>query len=111
MLALSVTTVIMAGLGLAIYRVRRFGGPRGLTALKWSGIAITPLWLISLGFGGWVLVRVILEQIAQSQRYFTLDKAAEVDGIVLPAGTRVELGEDKALRWAELPDGATVTLD
>ena len=44
------------------------------------------------------------------RHYFTLDKAQEVDGIAFPAGTRVELDEDEALKAAELPAGATVKL-
>jgi hypothetical protein len=74
-LALPVTAVIMAGPGLAIYRVRR------------------SFWLIIVG--GWMLVSVIHEQISEAQDHFTLDKAAEVDGIVLPS-TRVEPGEGEA---------------
>jgi hypothetical protein len=102
--------MIMAGLGLAVHRLRRSNRTRSLTALKWSAIIITPFWLVGLGFGGLTLVSRIREHISAAEHYFTLDKAAEVDGIDLPAGTRVELDTDKALKTAELPDGATVTL-
>jgi hypothetical protein len=36
-------------------------------------MAITPLWLISLGFGAWRFVSVIHEQISEA-RYFTPDQ-------------------------------------
>lgn len=108
--ALPVTTAIMVGLGVAAYRIRRRDRTRRLTGLKWSAIIIGPFWLGELALGGWMLVSLIHANIENAQRYFTLDKAAEIDGIVLPAGTRVELDENRALKVAELPDGATVTL-
>jgi hypothetical protein len=109
-LALPVTTAIMAGLAIAWRRHRRRAPARRLTTLKWSAIVIAPLWLAGLGFGGLLLVAEIRKQAENAQRYFTLDKAAEIDGVALPAGTRAELDENHALQVAELPDGATLAL-
>jgi hypothetical protein len=110
MIALPVTTAIVAGLGAAAYRIRRRDPTRRLTGLKWGAIIVAPLWLVGLGFGGSLLVSDILKHIANAQHDFTLDTAATVDGIALPAGTRVELDDTKALATAELPDGATLAL-
>ena len=107
--ALPVTTVIMLGLGIVAYCGRR-DSAQPLTALKWTAIIIGPFSLGGLAFGIWMLIGMIRAQIDQAQRYFTLDKAAEIDGVALPAGTRVELDESHALKVAELPDGAVVTL-
>jgi hypothetical protein len=109
-LALPVTTAIMVGLGVAAYRIRRRDRSRRLTGLKWSAIAVAPFWLGGLALGGWILLSLVLDKIEGAQRDFTLDKAAEVDGVALPAGTRVELDESRVLKVAELPDGAAVTL-
>jgi len=109
-LALPVTTVIMAGLGVAAYRIRRRDRTRRLTGLKWSAIIVAPFWFGGLALGGWMLVATIWGQIDEAKRYFTLDKAAEIDGVALPAGTRVELDENRVLKVAELPDGAALTL-
>ena len=109
-LALPVTTAIMAGLGVAAYRIRRRDRTRRLTGLKWSAIAIAPFWIGGIVIGCWMLASTIFGKIGTAQRYFTLDKAAAIDGIALPAGTRVELDENRVLRVAELPDGAAVTL-
>ena len=110
MIALPVTTAIMVGLGVAAFRARRLGHARLLAGLKWSTSIVVPFWLLGLGFGGWAMVSEIRKQIYEARHYFTLDKAQEVDGIAFPAGTRVELDEDEALKAAELPAGATVTL-
>jgi len=108
MIALPVTTAIMAGLGVAAYRARRRGQARRLAGLKWSMSIVAPFWLLGLAFGGWVKVGEISRHIYDVRHYFTLDKAQEVDGIAFPAGTLVELDEDEALEAAELPAGATV---
>ncbi len=110
MIALPVTTAIVVGLGAAAYRIRRRDRTRRLTGLKWGAIIVAPLWLVGLGFGGLMLVSEIHRHIEEAQHDFTLDKAATVDGIALPAGTRVELDDKKALATAELPDGATLAL-
>ena len=110
MIALPVTTAIMVGLGVAVSRARRLGHARRLAGLKWSTSVVAPFWLLGLGFGGWAVVSEIRNQIYEIRHYFTLDKAQEVDGIAFPAGTRVELDEDEALKAAELPAGATVML-
>ena len=110
MMALPVTTAIMVGLGAAAYRARRRGQTRRLAGLKWSMSIVAPVWLLGLGFGGWVKVGEISRQIYDLRHYFTLAEAQEVDGTVLPAGTWVALDEDEALKEAELPAGATVTL-
>ena len=65
---------------------------------------------MGLGVGGWTTLSFILKQVAEAQHYFTLDKAVEVDGITLPAGTRVELDDANALRVAELPNDTTLAL-
>ena len=109
-LALPVTTAILAGLGVAAYRSRQRDRTRRLTGLKSSAIIVAPFWLGGLAFGGWMLVSLIYAKSEEAQRYFTLGKAAEIDGVALPAGTRVELDESHVLRVAELPDGAAVTL-
>jgi hypothetical protein len=109
-LVLPVTTAILAGLGIAAYRIRRRDRTRRLTGLKWSAIAVTPFWIGGIAFGGWILFSTVLAKTESAQRYFTLDKAAEIDGVALPTGTRVELDESHVLKIAELPDGATVTL-
>jgi hypothetical protein len=108
--ALPVTTALMAGLGIALRRLRRRDPNRRLTALKWSAAVVAPFWLTGLIFGGLWLVSEIEREIYVAQHYFTLGKAAEIDGISLPAGTLVELDEDRALQVAELPDGATLEL-
>ncbi|HEV2187536.1 MAG TPA: hypothetical protein VGR70_10025, partial [Stellaceae bacterium] len=108
--ALPVTTAIMAGLGIAAYRIRRRDPARRLTALKWTAIAIGPFWIGGIVLGSLFLVSEIRSHIETAQRYFTLDKAAEVDGAALPAGTTVTLDESHALLSAELPPGATATL-
>jgi hypothetical protein len=110
LLALPVTTAIMAGLAIARRRLRRRDPTRRLTALKWSTIVIAPFWLAGLGVGGLLLVAELRERAENAQRYFTLGKAAEIDGVALPAGTRVELDESHALQVAELPEGATLAL-
>lgn len=73
-----------------------------------------PSWLrsglLGLGLGGWAIVSEIHKQIYEVRHYFTLDKAQEVDGIAFPAGTRVEFDDDEALKAAELPASAPVTL-
>jgi hypothetical protein len=109
-LALPVTTLILAGLGIAAYRIRRRDRTRRLTALKWSAIAVAPLWIVGFACGAWMLWNMILHKIEGAQRYFILDTAAEIDGVALPGGTRIGLDESNALRVAELPEGATVTL-
>jgi hypothetical protein len=83
---------------------------RRLTRLKCSLIVVAPFWLLGLGVGGWTTLSFILKQVAEAQHYFTLDKAVEVDGITLPAGTRVELDDANALRVAELRDDTTLAL-
>lgn len=108
--ALPVTTAIMAGLGIAAYCIRRRDPARRLTALKWTAIAVGPFWLVGLVLGGLLLVSEIQRHIEIAQDYFTLDKATEIDGVALPAGTTVTLDESHALSRAELPDGATATL-
>jgi hypothetical protein len=110
MIALPVTSAIMLGLGVAASRARRRGHARRLAGLKWSTSIVAPFWLLGLGFGGWAMVSEIRKQIYEVRHYFTLDKAQKVDDIAFPAGTRVELDEDKALKAAELPADATVTL-
>ena len=110
MIALPVTTAIMVGLGVAAFRARRLGQARRLARLKWSMSVVAPFWLLGLGFGGWAAVSEIHKQIYEARHYFTLDRAQEVDGIAFPAGTWVALDEDEALKAAELPAGATVTL-
>lgn len=109
-LALPVTTAIMAGLGIAWYRLRRRDPAQRLTGLKWAAITVAPLWFIGLVFGGGMLISELHRLHEGAQRYFSLDKAAEIDGVTLPAGTRVELDEDRALQAAELPGGATLAL-
>lgn len=109
-IALPATTAIIVGLGVAAYRARRLGHARRLAGFKWSAFIVAPFWLVGVGFGGWAGVSEIREQIYEARHYFTLDKAREVDGIAFPAGTRVELDEAAALKVAELPAGATVTL-
>jgi hypothetical protein len=109
-LALPATTAVLAGLGVAWCRAHRRNLVRRLTVLKWSAIAVAPFWLAGVGFGGWLLVTEIRDRAENAQRYFTLDKAAEIDGIGLPAGTRVELDDKRALQVAELPEGATLLL-
>jgi hypothetical protein len=108
LLALPVTTAVLAALGIAWRRIRRRDPTRGLTALKWSAIAVAPFWLA--GLGGWILISETQRAISNAQHYFTLDKAAEIDGIALPAGTRVALDDDRVLQVAELPEGATLAL-
>jgi len=108
--ALPITTAALAGLGIAWRRIRRRDPTRRLAALKWSAIAVAPFWLTGLGLGAWLLISETQRVISNAQRYFTLDKAAEIDGIALPAGTRVELDDDNVLQVAELPDGATLAL-
>jgi hypothetical protein len=108
--ALPVTTAVLAGLGIAWRRIRRRDSARRLTALKWSVMAVAPFWLAGLGFGGSLLVAEIERAISESQHYFMLNKVTEIDGVSLPAGTRVELDDDHALRVAELPEGTTVAL-
>lgn len=108
--ALPVTTVLMAGLGIAWRRLRRRGPTRRLTAFKWSAAAVAPFWLAGLIFGGLWLVSEIERTIYGAQHYFTLDKATEIDGVVLPAATQIELDEKRALRAAGLPDGAMLKL-
>ena len=71
---------------------------------------MAPFRLLGLGLGGWAMVSDIRKQIYEARHYFTLDKAQEIDGIALPAGTRVVRDEDEALKTAELPAGATATL-
>jgi hypothetical protein len=110
MIALPVTTAVMAGLGVAAARARRLGHARRLAGLKWSMSIVAPFWLLGLGFGGLAMVSEIRRQIYGARHYFTLDTSRAVDGIAFPAGTRVELDEDEALYAAELPAGATVTL-
>ena len=109
-LALPVTTAIMVGLGIAWRRLRRRDPTRRLTGLKWGAIVVAPLWLAGLVLGGLWLVSEIEREIYGAQHYFTLDKAAEIDGIALPAGTQVTLDETRALQAAELPEGTTLTL-
>src|SRR4051812_31132008 len=108
--ALPVTTVILLGLGIAAYRRRRVDPGQPLAAFKWMAIIIGAFWLGGLGFDASMLIGTMRARIDEAQRYFTLDMAAEIDGITLPAGTRVELDESHALKLAELPDGAIVTL-
>jgi hypothetical protein len=108
--ALPVTTAFMAGLGIVWRRLRRRDPNRRLTALKWSAAVVAPFWLTGLIFGGLWLVSEIEREIYGAQHYFMLDKAAEIDGVSLPAGTQVTLDEDRALQVAELPDGATLEL-
>ena len=110
MIALPVTTAIMVGLGVAASRARRRGRARRLAGLKWSASIVAPFWLPGLAFGGWYVVSEIRERIYEARRYFTLDKAREVDGIAFPAGTWVALDADEALKEAELPAGETVRL-
>ena len=110
MIALPVTTAIMVGLGVVAYRARRRGQTRRLLGLKWSMSIVAPFWLLGLGFGAWVKVGEISRHIYDLRHYFTLAKAEEVDGIAFPAGTWVALDQDEALKEAELPAGATVTL-
>jgi hypothetical protein len=110
LLALPVTTAVLAGLGIAWRRIRRRDPARRLTALKWSAIAVAPLWLAALAFSGWLLIADIESAISESQHYSTLDKASEIDGISLPAGTRIELDDDRALQVSELPEGAILAL-
>jgi hypothetical protein len=110
LLALPITTAVLAGLGIAWQRIRRRDPTRRLTALKWCAIAVAPFWLAGLGCGGWILISETQRAISNAQHYFTLDKAAEIDGIALPAGTRVALDDDHVLQVAELPDGATLAL-
>lgn len=110
MIALPVTTVVMAGLGTAAYRIRRRDRSRRLAGIKWTALIVAPFWLGGLVFGSVWLISEIHRQLEGAAHYFTLDKAAEVDGIALPAGTLVELDETKALASAELPDGATLAL-
>jgi hypothetical protein len=108
--ALPVTTAIMAGLGIAWRRLRRRDPNRRLTALKWSAAIVAPFWLSGLVLGGLWLVSEIEREIYGAQHYFMLDKAAEIDGVTLPAGTQVTLDEDRALQVAELPNGTTLEL-
>src|SRR5580693_6288566 len=110
MIALPVTTAIMVGLGVVAYRARRRGQTRRLLGLKWSMSIVAPFWLLGLGFGAWVKVGEISRHIYDLRHYFALAKAQEVDGNAFPAGTWVALDEDEALKEAELPAGATVTL-
>jgi hypothetical protein len=110
LLALPVTTAVLAGLGIAWHRIRRRDPTRRLRGLKWNAIAVAPLWLAGLGLGAWLLISETQRAISNAQHYFTLDKAAEIDGIALPAGTRVVLDDDRVLQVAELPDGATLAL-
>jgi hypothetical protein len=109
-LALPVTTAIMAGLGIAWRRLRRRDPARRLTSLKWSAIVVAPFWFAGLVLGGLWLVSEIQREIYGAQHYFRLATAAEIDSVALPAGTQVELGENGALQVAELPDGATLNL-
>jgi hypothetical protein len=109
-IALPVTSAIMLGLGAAAFRARRLGHARRLRGVLWSTAIVAPFWLLGLGLGGWAMVGEIRNQIYQARHYFTLDEAREVDGVAFPAGTRVELDEDGALRVAELATGATVRL-
>jgi hypothetical protein len=106
-LALPITTAIMAGIGIAAYRRDR---SRPLKGLKWAAIIVAPFWLTGLGLGSWLLIATIRQQVEETQRYFTLDKAAEINGVLLPAGTRVQLDDHRALKVAELPEGAMMTL-
>lgn len=108
--ALPITTVIMLALGIVAYRGRRRNPTRPRTALKWAAVVVGPLWLGGFALGTWILISMVRAQIDASQRYFTLDRSAEIDGVALPAETRVELDETHALRAAELPDDAVVTL-
>jgi hypothetical protein len=110
LLALPVTTALMAGLGIAWRRLRRRDPDRRLTALKWSTAVVAPFWLAGLILGGLWLVSEIEREIYGAQHYFRLDKAAEIDGVRLPAGTQVTLDENRALQAAELPDGTTLAL-
>jgi hypothetical protein len=110
MIALPVTTAIMVGLGVVASRARRRGHARRLAGRKWSASIVAPFRLLGLGFGGWAVVSEIRKQIYEVRHYFTLDMAQEVDGIAFPAGTRVAVDEDEALKAAELPAGAMVTL-
>jgi hypothetical protein len=110
MIALPVRTAIMVGLGVVAYRARRRGQTRRLLGLKWSMSIVAPFWLLGLGFGAWVKVGEISRHIYDLRHYFALAKAQEVDGNAFPAGTWVALDEDEALKEAELPAGATVTL-
>src|SRR5690242_21648692 len=100
---LPVTTSVVLGLGIVAYRRRRLDPGRPLAALKWTAIIIVPLVLGGLGFGASMLVGTIRARIDQAQRYFMLDRTVEIEGIALPAGTRVELDESHALKVAELP--------
>ncbi|HVH79178.1 MAG TPA: hypothetical protein VM782_07300, partial [Stellaceae bacterium] len=109
-LALPVTTVVVAGLGIAWWRVRRRAPYRRLTALKWVAIIVAPFWLAGLLLGGLWLVSEIEREVHGAQHYFALDKPAEIDGVMLPAGTTVVLDESRALQVAELADGATLDL-
>jgi hypothetical protein len=110
MIALPVTTAIIVGLGVAASRARRLGHARRLAGVKWSMSIVAPFWLVGLSFGGWAVVSEIRRHIYDLRHYFTLAKAQEVDGIAFPAGTWVALDEDEALKEAELPAGATMTL-
>ena len=108
--ALPATTAIMATAGIAAYRIRKRDPAHPLTALKWTAITIGPFWVGGLVFGSVFLANEIRHHIEEARRYFTLDKAAEINGVALPAETRVELDSFHALKVAELPAGASVTL-
>ena len=103
------TTVILAGLGIAWFGLRRRPG-RLRAVVKWMALAIAPLWLGGAVLGGLWLVGEIKRGIYGGQHYFNLHDEAEVDGVRLPAGTQVTLYEDGALDVAELREGAAVAL-
>src|SRR5215472_725800 len=108
--ALPITTAILAGIGIAAYRIRRRDPSRRSNGLRWAAIIVAPFWLAGASLGALWLISEIQHENYGAQHYFTLDKAAEIDGVTLPAGTQVTLDESLALQGAELPQGATATL-
>jgi hypothetical protein len=108
--ALPITTAILAGIGIAAYRIRRRDPSRRLIGVRWTAIIVAPFWLAGATVGALGLISEIQRENYGAQHYFTLDQAAEIDGVTLPAGTQVSLDESRALGSAELPDGATATL-
>jgi hypothetical protein len=107
--SLAVTTPALAGLTVAWFRLRRRPAGRFLPIVKWSAIAIAPLWLAGVVFAVLWLAQTTVRDVDEARRHSTLAQAAEITGTHFPAGTSITRDESGALQFAELPDGATAT--
>jgi hypothetical protein len=103
-IALPISTIILAVLAALRLHARRAGWRRGRRwALDAGIIAVAPLWGVGTGLLGWLLVDDVIEEMHAARRHFVLAGERSISGVRLPAGSVVALDDSDRLASVRLP--------